>query len=67
MHVTRLKLGAMKVFFEFLQEAMPLKIQSIYIINATYIFDKMLALARAFIKNDMMAIVSYEQFCYFHY
>ncbi|KAJ3652498.1 hypothetical protein Zmor_018456 [Zophobas morio] len=57
MHLTRFKIGAAKTFLEFLQEGMPLKIKMIHIINSNYIFDKILSIARMFIKSELMAML----------
>ncbi|RZC42609.1 alpha-tocopherol transfer protein-like, partial [Asbolus verrucosus] len=57
MHLTCLKIGAIKKFLEFLQEAMPLRIQSVHILNTNYLFDKILAIARAFIRSELMSVI----------
>lgn len=50
----------LKIFFEFLQEAMPLKIKQIHILNTNYIFHKALAIAKIFIKVELLDLVSNE-------
>ncbi|XP_044261385.1 uncharacterized protein LOC123009261 [Tribolium madens] len=57
MHITRLKIGAAKKFLEFLQEAMPLKIKMIHILNSNYVFDKLISVVKFFIKSDLMSII----------
>ncbi|KYB26927.1 alpha-tocopherol transfer protein-like [Tribolium castaneum] len=57
MHITRLRIGAAKKFLEFLQEAMPLKIKMIHILNSNYVFDKLLSIVKFFIKSDLMSII----------
>ncbi|EFA04969.1 clavesin-1 [Tribolium castaneum] len=57
MHLTCIKLGAIKKFIDFLQEAMPLRIQQIHVLNANYIFDKALAIGRVFMKNELMEMI----------
>jgi hypothetical protein len=58
MHLTRFKIGAARKFLEFLQEGMPLRIKMIHVLNSTYVFDKLISIARVFIRNELMAIVS---------
>lgn len=58
MHLTCIKLGAIKKFIDFLQEAMPLRMQKIHILNANYVFDKALAIARVFMKSELMEMVN---------
>ncbi|XP_044260789.1 uncharacterized protein LOC123008831 isoform X2 [Tribolium madens] len=59
MHLTCLKIGALKKFMDFLQEAMPLRMLKIHILNANYVFDKALAIGRVFMKNELMEMVNY--------
>ncbi|XP_063924425.1 retinaldehyde-binding protein 1-like isoform X2 [Zophobas morio] len=55
MHLTCLKIMAVKKFIDFMQEAMPLRIHKIHILNANYIFDKALAIAKVFMNAELLS------------
>lgn len=57
MHLTRLKIDIAKIFLEYMQDAMPLKIQKIHILNANTVFKKVLAVAKMFMHSEMMKLV----------
>ncbi|KAG5896673.1 hypothetical protein JTB14_021314 [Gonioctena quinquepunctata] len=57
MHLTRLKIGAIRRFLSFVQEALPTQIRYVHILNATYIFEKILAIAKPFIKKELFDLI----------
>ncbi|CAH1380879.1 unnamed protein product [Tenebrio molitor] len=57
MHLTCLKIGMVKTYMDFIQQAIPLKIQAIHILNTSFAVDKAIAVARMFMKSDLMGIV----------
>lgn len=57
-HLTRLKLGAVKKFFFYVQEALPLQLQSIHVLNVVWFFDKIFKLVKPFIKPEVIEQVS---------
>lgn len=57
MHVTKLKLGFLRLFFEFLQEGMPLKLKQIHIFNTSFVYDKILALIKILMKKELAQLV----------
>jgi hypothetical protein len=57
MHLTCLKIGMVKTYMDFIQQAVPLKIQAIHILNTSFAVDKAIAAARMFMKSDLMGIV----------
>jgi hypothetical protein len=57
MHLTCFKLGPVQKFLEYVQEAMPLRIKAVHILNANFVFYKILAMARIFIKSELMNAV----------
>ncbi|CAH1953497.1 unnamed protein product [Acanthoscelides obtectus] len=57
MHLTRLKLGTLKKFFAYVQEALPTQLKRVHIINASYIFEKILAIAKPFMKKELFELI----------
>ncbi|CAH1111790.1 unnamed protein product [Psylliodes chrysocephalus] len=57
MHLTRLKLGPLKKFFAYLQEALPTQLRKVHILNATYIFEKILAISKPFMKKELYDLI----------
>nr|CAH7758590.1 unnamed protein product [Callosobruchus chinensis] len=57
MHLTRLKLGTLKKFFAYVQEALPTQLKKVHIINASYIFEKILAIAKPFMKKELFELI----------
>ncbi|XP_068901033.1 retinaldehyde-binding protein 1-like [Tenebrio molitor] len=57
MHLTCMRMGAIKKFIDFIQEGMPLKIQIIHVLNTNYVFHKGLDLIKIFMRNDLMALI----------
>nr|XP_023012904.1 alpha-tocopherol transfer protein-like isoform X1 [Leptinotarsa decemlineata] len=60
MHMTKLKIGAVKKYFSFLQEALPLRMKEIHILNSVYFIDKILALIKVFMKSELMDLVHFH-------
>lgn len=58
MHLTRLKLAPLKKYLQFLQEGFPLQLKVIHIVNAVYFFDKIMNIMKAFMKNELVDMVS---------
>ncbi|GLV38420.1 uncharacterized protein CBL_13029 [Carabus blaptoides fortunei] len=53
-HLTRIKLGAMKKFFFYVQEALPLQLRAIHVLNIVWFFDKIFKLVKPFIKPEVI-------------
>lgn len=53
MHLTRLRLGPLKFFFQLLQEALPCRIKAIHILNTVYFVDKLVAMLKPFMKQEL--------------
>jgi len=60
MHLTRIKMSAIKKFCHYLQEGLPIKLKEIHVLNAAYFIDKVMAILKPFIKTEL-----YEQL-HFH-
>ncbi|XP_044763490.1 retinaldehyde-binding protein 1-like [Coccinella septempunctata] len=53
MHLTRFKLGSMKRLIEYLQDAMPLNMKEIHVLNTIYLVDKILFMIKPFMKPEL--------------
>ncbi|KAJ8910508.1 hypothetical protein NQ315_012355, partial [Exocentrus adspersus] len=53
MHLTRIKVGTVKKFLGYLQEAFPIQLRQVHVLNATYVFEKLLAIVKPFMKREL--------------
>ncbi|XP_044739621.1 alpha-tocopherol transfer protein-like [Chrysoperla carnea] len=54
MHLTRTKLGAVRKFCNYLQEALPCRLHSIHILNVVSFFDKVLSILKPFLRAEIL-------------
>ncbi|XP_011256049.1 alpha-tocopherol transfer protein-like [Camponotus floridanus] len=52
-HLTRLSISSIRWFFEYLQDAMPVRLKAIHVLNAVWFMDKIIALIRPFMKREL--------------
>ncbi|XP_025994510.2 clavesin-2 isoform X2 [Solenopsis invicta] len=52
-HLPRLSINSIRRFFEYLQEGMPVRLKGIYVLNAVWFMDKVLALIKPFMKREL--------------
>ncbi|XP_066260089.1 alpha-tocopherol transfer protein-like isoform X2 [Euwallacea similis] len=57
MHLTRIKLSALKKYLEFLQEGFPIQMKMIHIINTVSFFDKIMNLVKMFMKSELISMI----------
>ncbi|VEN62116.1 unnamed protein product [Callosobruchus maculatus] len=57
MHLTKFKIGAIKKYFQFLQEGFPMKLKIIHIINGAYIMEKLMSIIKVFIKSELIDMI----------
>uniref|UniRef100_A0ABD2XKG1 CRAL-TRIO domain-containing protein n=1 Tax=Trichogramma kaykai TaxID=54128 RepID=A0ABD2XKG1_9HYME len=57
-HLTRLSLAGIKRFFEYIQDAMPVRLKAIHVLNCVWFIDRVLALVKPFMKKELMDISS---------
>lgn len=53
-HLTKSKLSTIKLFFKYLQEALPAKLKAIHLFNARPITNILLSLVKPFMKADIL-------------
>lgn len=52
-HLAKLSINSIRWFFEYLQDAMPVRLKAIHVLNAVWFMDKILALIRPFMKREL--------------
>ncbi|CAH1953522.1 unnamed protein product [Acanthoscelides obtectus] len=57
MHLTKMKISAIKKYFQFLQEGFPMKLKMIHIIHAAYVMEKLMSVIKVFIKNEVLDMI----------
>ncbi|XP_060533912.1 retinaldehyde-binding protein 1-like isoform X2 [Cylas formicarius] len=57
MHVTRLKLSVVKKFFQYLQEALPIQLKQIHILNTSFVFDRIISVLKPFMHKDLYDMI----------
>lgn len=53
-HLLRPKIETLKMFFHYLQDALPAKLEAMHIINCVSFFDMVLALVKPFMKSEII-------------
>lgn len=60
MHLTRFRLGLIKIFFPYLQKGLPLRLKSIHVLNTGYFIDKVMAIIKPFAKKEVLDMVHFH-------
>ncbi|XP_050501539.1 uncharacterized protein LOC126881347 [Diabrotica virgifera virgifera] len=61
MHLTRLKFDALKTFFSYIQEGLPVKLKTVHYVNAGYVLNKFVAIFKLFMKPELVAKLQFHQ------
>lgn len=59
-HATRMSLSVAKKYLHFLQEAIPVRLKGLHVINTASFIDKILALIRPFVKKELISLVHFH-------
>ena len=59
-HLTRVVLSVLRVYMKYTQEAHPVRLRQIHIINCVSYVDRVLSLVKPFMKNEVLKLVSCE-------
>ncbi|XP_059622651.1 alpha-tocopherol transfer protein-like [Phlebotomus argentipes] len=59
-HATRMSLSVAKKYLHFLQEAIPVRLKGLHVINTLSFIDKILALVRPFVKKELVSLVHFH-------
>jgi len=54
-HLTRIRISAIKNFFHYVQDCIPIVLHEIHILNTVGFFDKVLALVKPFMKAEILS------------
>lgn len=57
-HITRLNPMTLKYIFDYLQEAIPIRLKAMHFINTTQVMDVLMSLIKPLIKKELMEMVS---------
>lgn len=57
-HLMRLSINSIRRYFEYLQEGMPVRLKAIHVLNAVWFMDKVLALIKPFMKQELYDMVT---------
>lgn len=53
MHLTRIKMSAIKKFAYYLQDGLPVKLKQIHVVNTQYFIDKVMMILKPFIRKEL--------------
>lgn len=56
-HMTNMSLSLTRTYMKYLQEAYPLRLKALHVINCPAYFNRMLAITRPFIRDDVFQMV----------
>ncbi|KAF6207948.1 hypothetical protein GE061_016397 [Apolygus lucorum] len=60
-HLTRVNLLSLRKYMQYTQEAHPVKLKQIHVVNVSGILDRTLMVAKPFIKSDVFGMVHFHQ------
>ncbi|KAL3270855.1 hypothetical protein HHI36_021373 [Cryptolaemus montrouzieri] len=60
LHLTKLRLAALKLLFFFLQEGLPVQIKAIHVFNSAYFVDKLIAIIKPLMKSDLYDMLNFH-------
>jgi len=58
-HLTRLSINNLRKALEYVQEGIPLRLKGIYVVNAIWFMDKIIAIMRPFMKQKLFEMVNW--------
>ncbi|XP_012054987.1 PREDICTED: clavesin-2-like [Atta cephalotes] len=56
-HLTRLSINSLRKALEYVQEGIPLRLKGIYVVNAIWFMDKIIAIMRPFMKQELFEMI----------
>ena len=61
-HLMRLSITSIRRFFEYVQEALPVRLKAIHVLNTVWFMDKVLAIIKPFMKKELFDLVRIYKF-----
>ncbi|KAH8245726.1 hypothetical protein KR038_001220 [Drosophila bunnanda] len=59
-HLTKTALGALRVYMKFVQEAHPVRLKEIHVLNCPSFVDKVMAVVKPFIKSEVFKLIHFH-------
>ncbi|XP_017055125.1 alpha-tocopherol transfer protein [Drosophila ficusphila] len=59
-HLTKTALGALRVYMKFVQEAHPVRLKEIHVLNCPLFVDKVMAVVKPFIKSEVFKLIHFH-------
>ncbi|KAG7303323.1 hypothetical protein JYU34_011813, partial [Plutella xylostella] len=59
-HLTRVSLSTLRKFFAYIQEAMPVRMRAIHVLNTEPVLDKLLLLIRPFMDKKLFDLIKFH-------
>ncbi|KAH8289356.1 hypothetical protein KR054_004188 [Drosophila jambulina] len=59
-HLTKTALGALRVYMKFVQEAHPVRLKGIHVLNCPSYVDKVMAVVKPFIKSEVFKLIHFH-------
>lgn len=59
-HLTKTALGALRVYMKFVQEAHPVRLKEIHVLNCPSYVDKVMAVVKPFIKGEVFKLIHFH-------
>lgn len=58
-HLSRVQIGAMRTFMAYIQEAHPVRLKKVYVVNTAPFINQVMALVRPFIRTELFALLHF--------
>lgn len=58
-HLSRVQLGAMRAFMSYIQDAHPVRLKKVYVVNTATFINQVMALVRPFIRTELFALLQF--------
>lgn len=59
-HLTRIQLGPLRAFMNYIQEAHPARLKKIHIVHTSAIINQIMLLVKPLIKSDMLSLLQFS-------
>lgn len=59
-HLTKTALGALRIYMKFVQEAHPVRLKEIHVLNCPSYVDKVMAVVKPFIKSEVFKLIHFH-------
>lgn len=59
-HITKIVLSSLRVYMKYTQEAHPVRLKQIHVINCSSFLDRVMTLIKPFIKGEVFKLVSHS-------